>query len=231
MIIAGWHALQDPGPDASSGLFTNITTYASEVASLAAQYAIESTENEVGAVILTDSRFEIALAKSDEMARIVDQCGRCKVLEIVDVPLSEVGATMPDLIERLAADYGAQWNVTLGINDLYFDEGAVPFAVRSALDGISTSNISAGDGSPSAFGRIQSGEFQTATVTEPLGFQGWQLAYEINRALHGLDESGHVASPAVIDASYFEDESRPTTHYEPDFDYKTFFTQGWLLTQ
>jgi len=43
-------------------------------------------------------------------------------------------------------------------------------------------NISAGDGSESAYQRIRDKDYQSATVPEPLNMQGWQLADELNRA-------------------------------------------------
>jgi hypothetical protein len=42
--------------------------------------------------------------------------------------------------------------------------------------------ISAGDGSVAAFNRVRSGDYQIATVAEPLHAAGWQLVDELNRA-------------------------------------------------
>ena len=46
-------------------------------------------------------------------------------------------------------------------------------------------NISAGDGSTSAYQRIDSNQYQYATIPEPLNLQGWQLIDELNRAFAG----------------------------------------------
>ncbi len=54
-------------------------------------------------------------------------------------------------------------------------------------------NIGAGDGDPSAFQRINSRQFQAATVPEPLAQQGWQIVDEFNRAFSGQPASGYIA--------------------------------------
>jgi ribose transport system substrate-binding protein len=60
-------------------------------------------------------------------------------------------------------------------------------------------NVSAGDGSSKAINRIRSGlSQQMATVAEPLGVQGWQLADEMNRAFANAKPSGYVSKPILI---------------------------------
>ncbi|MEU1575533.1 helix-turn-helix domain-containing protein [Streptomyces collinus] len=62
-------------------------------------------------------------------------------------------------------------------------------------------NIGAGDGDPSAFQRINSKDFQAATVPEPLSEQGWQIIDEFNRSFAGKPASGYVAPVHVTTAA------------------------------
>lgn len=60
-------------------------------------------------------------------------------------------------------------------------------------------NVSAGDGSSKAMGRIYAGiSQQVATVAEPLKLQGYQLADEFNRAFAGVPASGFQSHPILV---------------------------------
>lgn len=58
-----------------------------------------------------------------------------------------------------------------------------------------------GDGDPSAFQRVNSGQYQAATVPEPLSQQGWQVIDEFNRAFSGRAPSGYVAPVHIVTAA------------------------------
>jgi ribose transport system substrate-binding protein len=90
--------------------------------------------------------------------------------------LASAGKGMDDRVRSLQRRFGTEWTHTLAINDVYFDHINVPL---NALGRKDIRNISAGDGSAKALGRIHSGlSQQVATVAEPLGMQGWQLVDE-----------------------------------------------------
>ena len=60
-------------------------------------------------------------------------------------------------------------------------------------------NIAAGDGSFLAFSRISGGKSQQiASIAEPMGIQGWQLADELNRAFSGYPATEFVANPLIM---------------------------------
>ncbi|MBB5017873.1 ABC-type sugar transport system substrate-binding protein [Chitinivorax tropicus] len=166
------------------------------VAKLAADYAIQQANRPMGVVILTDRRFEIAVAKSDAMKKIIEQCGHCKVLAVEDVPINEVTETIGPLVNKLNQQFGKQWTHTLAINDVYFDEMNFPLRQIRRPD---IRNISAGDGSSKAINRIRGGlSQQIATVAEPLNAQGWQMVDELNRAFAGQPPSGYTTSPILV---------------------------------
>jgi ribose transport system substrate-binding protein len=194
IILAGWHAAAEPGP--TKDLFINIGTASSEVARIAAEYAIQSGNGKVGAIIFNDNRFSVANAKTQRMKEIIERCRGCKVLSVENMLISDAGTAIPAAVMRLDKTYGKAWTHTLAINDVYFDAMNFPLASIGRLD---IKNISAGDGSNIALNRIRGGlSQQIATVAEPTNIQGWQLADELNRAFAGAPPSGYVTKPILV---------------------------------
>lgn len=225
--IMGWHAAAEPGPIAGTPVVSNITTDPIEVAQVAASYAIEKTERQAGVVIFTDTRFGIAVAKSDEMARVVESCGTCRVLETVDMPLDQTSERMPAEIARLIAEHGTAWSVSLGINDLYFDDAIIELSFADPAFAEALINISAGDGSVSAYQRIENQLFQSATVPEPLVFQGWQIVDDLNRAFAGKAPSEFVAPTKLVSFENFQDDGGRDWRFEPANGYRNTFRAIW----
>lgn len=227
VAIVGWHAGSEPGPIKEAAVRVNVTTDPLEVAQVAAAYAIEITQGTAGAVIFTDTRYGIAVRKSDEMARVIEACGTCEVLEIVNADLDKARDIMPGLLDRLHEKYGDRWNVSLGINDIYFDELALPMAFKGIAPSGQIQNISAGDGSFTAYKRIRTGNYQAATVPEPLSFQGWQLLDELNRIFSGLEPSGFVAPTKLVVIENVDDEGGQDNIFDPENGYRDFFARLW----
>lgn len=192
--LAGWHAANAPGP--TKDLIVNVATRTEDVAAMAANYAIEHSEGNVGVVIFTDTRFGIAVRKDHVMQDTLSKCSRCKVLEVINLPLENANRDMPNLVKRLNTQYEYRWTHSLGINDVYFDSINIPLMALHRSD---IENISAGDGSNVALGRIMSGRSQqVATIAEPIEQQGWQIADELNRSFAGKKPTGYVSRPVLI---------------------------------
>ena len=98
IVVLGWHSYATPGPHPKLPIFTNITTDPLEVAKAAASYAVADSDGKVGAVIFTDSVYEIAIAKSTAMADVIKACSTCKLLEVIDLT-----AFVAEQRERLAS--------------------------------------------------------------------------------------------------------------------------------
>jgi ribose transport system substrate-binding protein len=118
---------------------------------------------------------------------------------------------------------GGQWTHSIAINDLYFDEVAVPLSAAGRPGDGAPFNIGAGDGSRAAFERIGAGRFQTATVPEPLREQGWQIVDEFNRAFHGLPPSLYVAPIHITDRS----NVAGMTEWDPQNGYRDVYRWMW----
>lgn len=196
--VVGWHAGPVPGPIADVGLFTNVTTDPLEVAWLAAAYAVADSNGTAGVVILTDSQYQIAVRKAQAMQAYTKLCAGCSVLSYQDSPISEADSRMPSLVSSLLQRYGNRMGYLLAINGNYFGgaESALRDAGRAGTG--PPQSVAAGDGDAAEFQRIRTGDYQAATVAEPLVLQGWQLVDELNRAMAGLGPSGFVAKPALI---------------------------------
>ncbi len=225
--IIGWHSGSKPGPMTQSHIAANITTDPLDVARAAASYAVADSDGKVGAVIFTDSAYAIAIAKSDEMSKVIKACSSCTLLSTEDTPLADAASRMPQLTTSLLQRYGKKWTYALSINDLTFDFMA-PSLQSAGIDGDGAPHsISAGDGSEPAFQRIKSGDYQVGTVAEPLSLHGWMAADEMNRALAGAPPSGYVAPPHLFIKANVDKDGGSKDIYDPQNGYRDAYRKIW----
>jgi ribose transport system substrate-binding protein len=225
--IVGWHSTASSAPVRDPPIFTNVTTDATNVAKVAAAFALQTTRCSAGAVIFWQSGDAIGIKKAQTMRDVIRACPGCKVLDYVNTPLADTAARMPQNTTSLLQRFGKGWTIGLGINDLYFDFASP--ALRSA--GVPASGppnfISAGDGSISAFTRVRSGDYQIGTVAEPLNEAGWQLVDELNRALAGQPPSGYVAPVHLVTKDNIQYDGGPNNIYDPDNNYRSHYQAIW----
>lgn len=226
--VLAWHAAPLPGPIEGSPVVLNVATNSLEVARVAAQSVVATRrEGQAGVVIFTDKRFAIAEAKSKAMEEVLLASPNCKVLETCDVPIDAPGKIMPELTRGLLTKYGAKWTHALAINDLYFDHATPVFAVAGIPPEAGISCVSAGDGSLSAFVRIQAGLYQTATVAEPLNLHGWQLMDEFNRIFAGAPPSGYVTPVHLVNAANIKYDGGSKRRFDPENGYREAYKKIW----
>lgn len=225
--IVGWHVSPHAGKMTDSPIAINVSTDPLEVARITAMAAIVSSDERIGVVIFTDSRFEIAQAKANAMAAIIRSCQeRCAFLEMQDVAISCSAELMPATTRELLARHGKAWTHALAINDISFDY-AVPELVRMGTTDTSLRLYSAGDGSQSAFMRIQAGIFQVATVAEPLNLHGWQLVDELNRLLAHQPVSGYIVPVHLVTPDNITSDGGSRLLYDPDNGYRDIYRHIW----
>ena len=229
--IVGWHAGHLPGLIEGTPVFYNVTTDPLLVARVAAQHAISQSGSKIGAVIFTDERFGIATTKSDEMKRLIEACETCRLLAVLNLPLDETATEMPKVVDKLLAKYGDEWTVSLGINDLYFDDAVVALSLAGVPPQGKVFNVSAGDGSLTAYQRIRLENYQAATVPEPLNFQGWQIIDELNRAMSGETSSGFVAPTKLVFAQNIDLDGGRQNIFDPDNGYRDNYVRIWFRGQ
>jgi ribose transport system substrate-binding protein len=224
--VVAWHADAQPGPIAGTPVAMNVTTDPVEVARLTALAAVAQSMGHAGVVILTDSRYSIATAKAKAMEDIIQSCKGCTLLEVRDIAISESGERMPAMTKELLLRYGKRWTHTLAINDIYFDYATAALA-SAGIPSNGLNLLSAGDGSASAFLRIQAKTYQTVTVAEPLNLHGWQVMDELNRLLAGLPVSGFVAPVHLVNADNVTLDGGEKLQYDPDNGYRNVYRRLW----
>ncbi|ATM78406.1 MULTISPECIES: substrate-binding domain-containing protein [Serratia] len=227
IVLTAWHAVPEPGPIAKYDVFYNVTSDSNEVARIAAQYAVVKSDGQANVLIFTDSLYQIALDKANVMKEEVAKCSGCKLVEFIDTPLADTASRMPAMTFSLLQKYGDKFQYALAINDLYFDFMAP--ALKTAGKGGSNApfNISAGDGSISAYQRIRSGDSQSATVPEPLKLHGWQLLDEFNRAFAKQAPSGYVTPAHLVTRENIANDGGPNNMYDPQNDYQGHYKTIW----
>jgi len=221
--VIGWHALSDPGPSTSPELFTNVTTKVSEVAKISAQWIIEKSDGGAGVVVFTDNSIPFAAGKAKMIEDELETCSSAKVLQVENIPIPDAGTRTPQEFSSLISRLADRWNYSVAINDLYFDNAATPLRAAGKSGDGAPYNVGAGDGSEAAFQRIASGQFQAATVPEPLSAEGWQIVDEFNRSFNGQPASGYVPPVHVTDASNVGD----STTWDPDNGYRDVYRRIW----
>ncbi len=223
-VLVGWHASSRHGRN--SGLFTNVSTDPEVVADMAAAFVTQAPTGHAGVVIFNDGRFDIANIKTQRMREALSRCSRCELLAIEDIPISSAAKEVPAALERLQRRFGSRWTHVLAINDVYMDSMHFPLQSLGRRDIVS---IAAGDGSRTAMSRIRSGRSQqVATIAEPTGLQGWQLADELRRAFARQPPSGRVARPIAVTTALL----RELGQLEVDdlLPYRAEYRQQWSVS-
>lgn len=225
--LIAWHGMPNPGPIPEYDIFYNVTTDSNDVATVAALYAVTKAEGKAKAVIFTDSLYQIALDKANAMKAVLEKFPESKVLEFVDTPISDTSNRMPPMTFSLLQKFGDDYQYSLAINDIYFDFMAASLKTAGKKGDGAPYNISAGDGSITAYQRIRKGEYQAATVPEPLMLHGWQVLDETNRALSGEQPSGYVTPVHLVTPENIEFDGGPANMYDPQNNYKAAYKKIW----
>jgi len=220
--LIGWHAVGTPGPSTDPKLFSNITTKVEDVAKISADWVISQSDGRAGVVVFTDASIPFAKGKSDLIEKELATCSDVKVLTTSNIPIADASNRTPQEVSALLSRYGTKWTSSVAINDLYFADAAPALRAAGKQGNGAPFNIGAGDGDPSAFQRINSKQFQAATVPEPLSEQGWQMIDEFNRAFAGKPASGYVA-PAHITTA---DNSGAKSSWDPA-GYRDAYRKLW----
>ncbi|MGI5193734.1 substrate-binding domain-containing protein [Streptomyces sp. CA-288835] len=220
--LIGWHAVASPGPSQRPKLFTNVTTRVEDVARISAQWVISRSNGRAGVVLITDASIPFAKNKSDLISKELATCSGVKLLSQENIPIPDASSRTPREISSLLARFQNEWTYSIAINDLYFADAAPAFRAAGKKGSGPPFNIGAGDGDPSAFQRINSEQFQAATVPEPLSLQGWQIVDEFNRAFAGRPASGYVAPVHLTTAA----NSAGATTWDPS-GYREAYRKIW----
>ncbi|MFJ3514073.1 MULTISPECIES: substrate-binding domain-containing protein [unclassified Streptomyces] len=220
--VIGWHAVGTPGPSTKPKLFTNITTKVEDVARISADWIIARSRGDAGVVLFTDDSIPFARNKSELIRKQLATCSGVRLLSYENIPIPDAGSRTPQTVSSLLSRFQDDWTYSAAINDLYFADAAPALRAAGKPGSGPPFNIGAGDGDPSAFQRINSEQYQAATVPEPLNQQGWQVIDEFNRAFSGGPASGYVAPVHVATAG----NSEGATSWDPS-GYREAYRRIW----
>ncbi|MFF4040210.1 substrate-binding domain-containing protein [Streptomyces sp. NPDC001816] len=220
--LVGWHALAAPGPSRHPPLFTNVTTRVEDVAAISAQWIIADSDGHAGVVLITDASIPFAKDKSELIRKALATCPSVRLLAYENIPIADASSRTPREVSSLLSRFRSRWTHSVAINDLYFADAAPAFRAAGLKGSGPPFNIGAGDGDPSAFQRVETRQYQAATVPEPLSLQGWQIIDEFNRAYAGQPASGYVAPVHLATAA----NSDATTTWDPP-GYRDGYRKIW----
>lgn len=220
--LVGWHALDAPGPSRDPALFTNVTTRVGDVARISADWIIAHSRGHAGVVLFTDASIPFARTKSELIKKRLATCSGVRLLAEENIPVSDTSSRTPQEVSALLARFGDRWTHSVAINDVYFADAAPALRAARRKGAGAPFAIGAGDGDPSAFQRVNGGQFQTATVPEALTEQGWQIVDEFNRAFAGAPASGYVAPVHIATAA----NSAGVTAWDPP-GYRAAYRRIW----
>ncbi|TPI41466.1 substrate-binding domain-containing protein [Mesorhizobium sp. B3-1-6] len=224
--VDGWHIGPVAGPIADPPIVFNVNTAPPEVGKASALYVVADSNGKAGVVIFTDSTYRMAIVKSDMMASIIKQCSGCELLDVVVTPLDDTQARVPQLTTSLLARFGKRWTYSMGINDSYFDAMAPALQAAGISPEDAPKNIG-NDGSPAAFQRIRTKQYQVATAADPLRQQAWQSVDELNRAFAGQKDSGYTGVVHLFTADNIEKDGGPDNIYDPQNGYIDAYKNIW----
>ncbi|MFD4241749.1 substrate-binding domain-containing protein [Streptomyces sp. NPDC058525] len=220
--VVGWHAVGEPGPSEDPALFTNVTTKVEDVARISADWVIAGSGGDAGVVLFTDDSIPFARNKAQLIKQGLATCSGVRILSYENIPIPDASSRTPQAVSSLLSRFRDEWTYSVAINDLYFADAAPALRAAGEPGSGPPFNIGAGDGDTSAFQRINSAQFQAATVPEPLNQQGWQIVDEFNRAFAGQPASGYVAPVHIATAG----NSEGATSWDPT-GYREGYRRIW----
>jgi len=110
--MVAWHSGPKIGCDAPGGIFANVSTDAMSVSEVAGEWAMSDGGKDLGAVIFTDSTYQIAIDKANRIKETIEAAGGT-VLEYVDTPIADTSTRMGPLTISLIQKYGVKWTHAL----------------------------------------------------------------------------------------------------------------------
>jgi len=225
--VVGWHATTYPGPTADPPEFYNVQSDQVVGGQVLADYVIASTNGKAGVAIVDWSIFPIAVLKVNSMKEEIQRCRDCKILSEGDIPLTNGSQEMPTYVTGLVQKYGSALTTLMFINDGYADFSIPAFKALGIGPAGPPVMVSFGDGSASAYQRIRDGQYQTATVPEPLSLSGWQMIDEMNRALSGQPPSGYVQPVHLVVKGDVNADGGQNNIFDPNNGYRDVYKKIW----
>lgn len=229
IVVVGNHTGTGPGANSEhAALFTNITSDPVTIGQVAASCAVVASGGKVGVTVTgCGAEFIICQVKQDAMVKAIEAATGSTVLKNNSFPFEDINRQEPGVATADYQKFGSKLQYMLSINDNYFDAAIPALQSVGAQSSKPPYMIAAGDGSPAAFSRIRAGQFQIATVAEPLTEHGWQMVDEINRAFHAMPPSTFVTYPRLVTKANVDLEGGKRGTFDPANEYRTHYEELW----
>ncbi len=229
IVVVGNHTGESTGVQASyPGMFTNISSDPRLISQVAAACAVVASNGTAGVTIYNcGTEFKLCGTKQDGLTSEINTCSGCKILALNEFPFEAVPQQMAGLATSDYQRFGSKLTYMLAINDLYWDAAVPALQAAGVGPGGPPAMIAAGDGSPAAYSRIRKGQYQIASVAEPLNEHGWQMADEITRALDGLQPSAFVTYPHLVTIENVNLEGGDKGTFDPANGYRNEYAKLW----
>jgi ribose transport system substrate-binding protein len=225
--VVGWHATTYPGPDFGGPEFYNVQSDQVVAGQVMSDYVIASTNGKAGVAVVDWSIFPIAVLKVNSMLEEIRRCRDCKILSQADIPLTSGAQEMPTYVTGLIQKYGKQLTDIMYINDGYADYSLPAYQAAGIGPSGPPVMVSFGDGSAAAYARIRNGQYQTATVPEPLSISGWQMIDELNRAFAGQPPSGYIQPVHLVTKNDVNADGGANNIFDPQNGYVSHYKAIW----
>jgi ribose transport system substrate-binding protein len=224
--VVGVLSAATPGPNPDLGLFTNVSQDPASIGKAEAQYAIAKENGAARVVIVYDKLYAIARYKADAMKAEIEKCANCKLLDFVSTPAAQIQQNAGQLISSWVTKYGPEpfWIVTVG--DVFADFLASP--LRSGGVDASKVKIIGADGMSAAYGRIRTGDYQVATIPQPITQLGYQAVDEMVRALQKQPASGYAPHVYIVEGGNVNLYGGDKNQFIPDNNFAQEYEKIWM---
>ena len=230
--VVGWHSTANAGPTTNPTLFNNVQSNLANSATLMTYYAIATQSAKANVVIMTWNLYAASRAKAGAMKATIELCGSCKLLSFDDSPLTTASTRMQSYTASLVQKFGKQLTDVMMFNDGFADYMAPALkSLNIPTSGPGTvSLLSAGDGSSTAYDRIRAGQYQTATIPEPLNLHGWLIVDNLNRAFNNSPPTDYVTPLHLVVKSNVDLDGGNNDAFDPNNGYRDIFKKIWAGT-
>jgi ribose transport system substrate-binding protein len=225
--VVGWHATTFPGSTMDPPEFYNVQSDQVVGGRTMADYVIADSNGKAGVAIVNWSIFPIAILKVDSMKIEIERCRDCKILSEGDIALTDGAQKMPTYVTGLVQQYGSKLTHLMFINDGYADFSIPAYQALGIGPSGPPVMVSFGDGSAPAYQRIRDGQYQTATIPEPLDVSAWQMIDELNRAFAGEPPSGYVQPVHLVVKGNVDADGGTNNIFDPQNHYRDEYKKIW----
>ncbi len=209
-------------------MFANITTPPEEIALTAADYAIAKSDGHAQAAVMRNSETLIGRTKGDLIRKRIEACTGCAVLSFDVIPIvgdldpGDAAHRQPDAALRRQADLDAGDQRPLF---RFRHPGAARRRGRRRPARRCWSRPATAASRPMA--ASSDGNYQVATVPEPLNLQGWMAIDELNRAFAGATWSGYVTKVHLVTKDNVEQDGGENNRFDPQNGYREHYKAIW----